>query len=749
VRIVGYTDPLTVAPGDRVSVMVSTTEPDYQAGLVRLVHGALDPAGPGFRAEPVKAAFAGRHPGRVQRLRLGSWLELPDHPALEALADFTLLLWVQPTAPGGGEQAIAARDGGDGPGWLLALDARGCPFLAIDGPGGGARLATDTPLRRGAWVLLALGYDRAVGAAWLQVAPREPWPERGGRIAAPAPAGLWRSRVPLRIAAQAGADGMAAHFNGKVGGIRLLGRSLDAALVERWRDGAEAGPEPVAAWHLGLAVEGDRAIDRGPHQIHGRVHSQPMRGVTGPRWRGRSTAPREAPDEYDAIHFHDDDLEDAGWAEDFAWTVPAGLQSGIYAVRLAAAGAEDYLPLFVVPGPGQQRAPVAFLAPVYSYLAYANEHYMADPARQSAFGFDLGKALAGATGYERAVFAYACDNRLHSLYDAHSDGTGVCYASRRRPLATMRPRYNKASLWFRAPHQLNEDLCLVDWLVAQGHRHDVLTDELLHRDGADALRPYRVVVTGSHPEYWTGPMLDGLAAYLAEGGRVMYLGGNGFYWVTSVDPARPHLIEVRRHSGTRIWQAAPGEYHHSTTGEPGGPWRFRGRPPQQLVGVGFTAQGNDRSSPYRRLPGSRDPRASFIFEGVEAEVFGGCGLQLGGAGGYEIDRADPALGTPPHCLRLAETFGHSDSYQHAIEETLETDALQGGTVNPLVRADMVFFEGPQGGAVFSVGSISWCAALSANGYDNDVSRITGNVLRRFCRDEPFALDGGRPAMEEA
>ena len=62
---------------------------------------------------------------------------------------------------------------------------------------------------------------------------------------------------------------------------------------------------------------------------------------------------------------------------------------------------------------------------------------------------------------------------------------------------------------------------------------------------------------------------------------------------------------------------------------------------------------------------------------------------------------------------------------------------QGGSGNPLVRADMVYMEGPNGGAVFSVGSISWCGSLSHNGYDNNVSRITGNVLRRFSSEEPI------------
>ena len=212
----------------------------------------------------------------------------------------------------------------------------------------------------------------------------------------------------------------------------------------------------------------------------------------------------------------------------------------------------------------------------------------------------------------------------------------------------------------------------------------------------------------------------------------MYLGGNGFYWISSFDPQRPHVLEVRRWHGTEAWEAAPGEYYHSTTGDLGGLWRFRGRAPQRLTGVGFSAQGFDYSRPFHRLPDSLDPRAAFIFEGVgEDEVIGDFGLVMGGAGGFEVDRADPALGTPPHALVMATTTGFSDVYQHVVEEVISSDSQQGGTVNPLVKGDMVYFETSEGGAVFSVGSISWCGSLSHANYDNNVSRITENVLNRF------------------
>jgi N,N-dimethylformamidase len=86
-------------------------------------------------------------------------------------------------------------------------------------------------------------------------------------------------------------------------------------------------------------------------------------------------------------------------------------------------------------------------------------------------------------------------------------------------------------------------------------------------------------------------------------------------------------------------------------------------------------------------------------------------------------------------LLLASSSGYSDSYQHVVEEVLLSDSKQGGRVNPLVKADMVYFERPNGGAVFSVSSIAWCGSLSYNKYNNNVSEITDNVLRRFTSDD--------------
>ncbi len=239
------------------------------------------------------------------------------------------------------------------------------------------------------------------------------------------------------------------------------------------------------------------------------------------------------------------------------------------------------MPFFVVPGPGQRRAKIAVLMASFTYLAYANEH-----VREEVGHFEGVPNVPSPQDLEMA------EHREFglSLYDHHRDGTGVCYSSTRRPVINFDPTYR---FWlFDGPVHLGEDIYLIDWLERLGYEYDVLTDHELDAEGARALADYRVVITGSHPEYVSLSILDALEGHVHLGGRLMYLGGNGHYWVTSVDPRRPHLIEIRRgNSGGRTWESAPGEGYHSTTGEPGGLWRHRGRPPNRLLGVGFSRAG--------------------------------------------------------------------------------------------------------------------------------------------------------------
>ena len=66
-----------------------------------------------------------------------------------------------------------------------------------------------------------------------------------------------------------------------------------------------------------------------------------------------------------------------------------------------------------------------------------------------------------------------------------------------------------------------------------------------------------------------------------------------------------------------------------------------------------------------------------------------------------------------------------------------------GTQADIIRADLTFFETAGGGAVFSTGSIAWAGSMAWNGYDNEIARMTSNVLRRFNDPETFRMPEAR------
>jgi N,N-dimethylformamidase len=703
--ILAYADQFRAAPGDTLRFMVSSSA-EYDAEVVRLVHGDDAPTGPGFVAEHVATTVSGTYPGRHQDVYPGSYVRVADAPALHPAGSFALRLWVYPTTLGRPLQGLFAKwDDETGCGYALVL-MDGKPALWLgDGSGPVQRVASGEALCEREWTLVTAEVNVERSEVVLCALPLHAWAGPTVESTEPLERPPAASATPLLFGA-VWIDGGAAHgfFNGKLEGPRL-----------------EHG-DAVAAWDFGVREDLRSVPDTGPHGLHGETAQMPMRAVTGHNWSGRELSHRAAAGEYGAIHFHEDDLEDAGWEPDFELVVPE-LASGVYGAHLRCQGAETYVPFVVRPPRGRCTADIAVVLPTLTYLAYANE-------RQ--FWHSDGLWFPGTpSGSELESLMAGHPEIGLSLYDAHADGSGCCYSSRLRPIPNMSPRYR---YWLTgSPRHLAGDLYLVDWLRHKGFRFDVLTDEDLHEEGAELLGRYRVVLTGSHPEYVTEAMLDATETYLSGGGRLMYLGGNGYYWVTSVDPGRRHVIEVRRGaSGSRSWESAPGEAFHSTTGEPGGTWRHRGRPPQRLVGVGFGAQGWDRGCGYIREPGSFRAEVAFVFEGVgEDEVIGDFGLALGAAAADELDRVDELLGTPPHAIRLASAGALSDYYQLALEDVVGTGPGTGGTENEKVRADMVYVPWPNRGAVFSVGSVAWTGSLSHDGYDNNVSRVTENVLRRF------------------
>ena len=779
-RITGYSDRYSIHPGDEIKFYVNSEKgEDYDAKLVRLIHGDTNPEGPGYKEEEIAAPFDRIYKGRNQKIHGGSYVIVP-HDARMTVESFTIQAFVFPTTPTKGPQGILTKWVGD-TGYGLFIDENAHLALRI-GAGGTVRtIASGKPLLRKVWYLAAASYDARTGAVRLYQEPvvtsangglgmalLHPAEETTAEVSGSCDIAPGANDAPFLMAAAtrvpaSGRSICGAHYkeattpvelpeqcdtyNGKIDRPRLTAAALDKSEIDALARGFKGCPASlrravVGAWDFQANITGNIAsthiLDTSPNLLHGHAINLPARAMTGYNWTGDEIVYHHAPEEYGAIHFHDDDIDDARWDVDFTYTAPEGLKSGFYAARLRVGGeespaTEDYIPFVVRPPRGETTARLAVIIPTNSYLAYSNDNLATNSV--------VAQLLAGKVPIMQASDLYLNEHREYGLstYSLHSDGSGVCYSSRLRPILNMRPKYRhwlSPSLW-----QLNGDLHLTDWLEAVGFDYDLHTDEDLDREGVDLLNRYRVVLTGSHPEYSSESMIDAYEAYQQQGGRWLYLGADGFYWCSQYHPDNGNIIEVRKgEAGTRAWTANPGEYNNAFDGKFGGMWRARGRIPSKVCGLTFTAYGFDVSSYYRREPDSFRSECEWIFAGIgDDEIIGDFGLVGGGAAGLELDRYDLEFGTPHNGYLLARSEGHTDLMLQVNEEIHFAcrGYYGGGHENPQVRADMIYYKTPNDGAVFGPGSLVWCGSLSHNNYDNNVSRIMRNVIDGFLKDGPL------------
>jgi N,N-dimethylformamidase len=242
---------------------------------------------------------------------------------------------------------------------------------------------------------------------------------------------------------------------------------------------------------------------------------------------------------------------------------------------------------------------------------------------------------------------------------------------------------------------------LLAWLEREGYEYDFYSEHQLHNNEID-LDAYKVVISQVHPEYWTAHMYDQIKAWVQNrGGRFMYLGGNGLN--CEVEVLDDHRMRFKTHvisgpDGTgAVDRNDPNKIHES---------RFARTHESEanLLGVVFTEKGIMTAAPYKCLQPDH-----WVFTGTglgKDDIFGELSLHEripGGASGHETDKMSPS--SPANTILLAKG----------------TNPENGG-------ADMTIYDTESGGAVFSVGSITWSACVLVDPY---ISRITSNVINRF------------------
>ncbi|XWX00324.1 hypothetical protein V2A60_008344 [Cordyceps javanica] len=715
----GYLDRFSAFPGEHIDGYVSTqcNEGNFNIRLQRVLCADANPGGPGMQFETVGEPMACK--GSFQPISIGSYAQIPLSAPLTTSRTWCLSFSVR-VVPNGAACLFSdeAQSCDDKLKVFLSRNA----VLVEDNHGATYKMHAD--IAQDKWYRLFVATDLERQTLRIGLGGQNESMHYINHEMQQGP-GFIPCPSYLMLAAQDYAQPKS-HFTGRIEGLRVMDQFLQSWPGDIVDVDVDYQGSIIGAWDFSIGIESNTIHDTGPFKFHGTLYNQPTRAVPGSNWTGLEHQWRHAPDEYAAIHFHDDDLEDCQWSRTFRFHLPENLRSGCYVLELTAGSVRDWLPFWVRPSPRKQRARLLFLVPTFTYLAYANgrlsNKYEACQQRNLEW--------SGTTYASDLYPTYGC-----SIYDTHKDGSGVCFASRLRPLLTVRPGF--VSLWDAhgsGVRHFPADSHLTAWLETKGFDFDVLTDEDLHTEGFNALDGYQTVITGTHPEYHTACTLNALSEYVSKQGRLAYMGGNGFYWKIAHTVQRPHLIEMRRaEGGIRTWAAESGEYFNALDGEMGGLWRRNGRIPQRLVGVGFSTQGPFASGHYRRTEISYSDEWNWVFDGVQEPEFGQQGLSGGGAAGFELDRAESKFGSPGSTAILATSTALPQGYVPCYEELLtDQTTITGDVPRDLIRGDMCFSQAQGGGMVFAASSITFCGSLwDGHAFGGPVSQILENVLRRF------------------
>ncbi|MFN0146864.1 MAG: N,N-dimethylformamidase beta subunit family domain-containing protein [Dehalococcoidia bacterium] len=347
--------------------------------------------------------------------------------------------------------------------------------------------------------------------------------------------------------------------------------------------------------------------------------------------------------------------EGCGWSPSFSWTVPAGTRTGVYSARCTDFSGESTHLCFVVRPGAAPRGEIALLANTNTWNAY-NDY-------------------GGRSKYTKPV------------------GATLSFA---RPNAQISPLELSV-----IDHLLRAELWLHNWLEDEGYKVDMFADADLH-NGISNFSDYKAVILSTHPEYWSAPMLDELEAYIAAGGSVLYLGGNGIFECVELDLANDRMICMGGDNSRNR-----DDFYFRNLNPP--------RSERAVLGVAYRYDNFLTFGPFQVLAAGHR-----LFQGTglrNGDPIGATGINGGGASGWEMDTSIAGL-RPPGVIVSAN--GADDRGTPPANLVV----LARGT-NPGFGADMTVYDTPAGGRVFSAASISFVGSLIG---DANLQRIVKNVL---------------------
>jgi N,N-dimethylformamidase len=338
-----------------------------------------------------------------------------------------------------------------------------------------------------------------------------------------------------------------------------------------------------------------------------------------------------------------------GWPTSATVTIDPTWQSGLYSARVSTIEGRVVDLVFVV-RPGPVRKDLLLLANTNCWNAY--------------------NAWGGVSNY--------------------SGSAEVVQLTFQRPNPESVTRANFSGV-YQWNHLTAAEVWFSTWLENAGYQFDVCSDHDLHQGDPD-LTGYKGVILTTHPEYWSLEMAQRLKDYVAAGGRVLYLAGNGIF----------RHVTFAADGSSMTTGSEPAFYAANAWGT--------GMDTRTLLGVGydiFYDQGNfnDRCGFVIDLPNHPFLAGTGLAQGA---VVGQQGRNGGGACGWEVDCAtDTNDGNGPQPANL-QIIAHGEIMHQGV-----------------YTGHMTYYDNAAGGFVFSAGSISFGGSVPV---DTTLAKIVRNAL---------------------
>lgn len=408
------------------------------------------------------------------------------------------------------------------------------------------------------------------------------------------------------------------------------------------------------------------------------------------------------------------------WPVALTVEVPESWRSGIYSIELI--GESDRRDIknesfFIVRSahPGRD-ANILFQVSTNTYQAY--------------------NGWGGSTLYSGPDFPRVSFNRPFNIFEQRFFMEGVG--------ESVNPNTNCYHTW---------DEPFIIWAERAGYKIDYCAnlDLELH---PELLRPYNLVLSVGHDEYWSWGMRDALEGFVEEGGNAAFLSGNTCCWqVRAEDQGRSIVCHKMNHELDPVFQTNDRSRLTTLWGHP-----LIGRPENKMTGVGYTYGGyNGFFNQFKTGPDA----GSYVVHRPDHWVFAGTGLRQGehfgklkkgeqpGIAGYECDGCEfveanlPVPtgrdGTPKEMLILAtgkarwaevdSSITFAQDLRSQLPPSEPGQSIPSDPMHANGAAVLGLFERDRGGTVLTVGATDWPYGLTE---DNHVAqRIISNILDKL------------------